>query len=100
MSSSSSFPLPEEFTDFVSKYFAFLWKIAESVEQNKPDECIQRIRNLNKVNAVLDTIFDSVDTDSSGGVTEEVAVPVDFDPSTLSLAMYLKWCKDSQTKRR
>lgn len=84
-----TFPLPDEFTEFVAKYFNLLWKIAESVEQNNSDQCIERIQYLNKINHTLESVFDS-----------EKTSPVKVDYNTLSLAMYLEWFKTQKAHEK
>lgn len=82
------FPLPEEFVDFVSRYFNLLEALSENTRQNKPDKCIQTMRELTRVNESLEDIF----------VSSPLESRVKFDYTTISLALYLDWIHNKSVK--
>ena len=80
--------MPEEFVDFVSRYFNLLEALSENTRQNKPDKCIQTMRELTRVNESLEDIF----------VSSPLESRVKFDYTTISLALYLDWIHNKSVK--
>ena len=89
------FPLPEEFTTFVAKYFSLLEQIGEGVKQNNPERCIDTLNALSRVNRLLASAGSQLSLQDLPPLPSN-GVKIDY--STLSLALYLEWCKSNVVK--
>jgi len=101
---SNQLPLPDEFSDFVTRYFKLLASVSVSIMDTNPDttKCISLLGKLEEINSQMDEMSEGIECAESEDNENESGIFSDENKTSMEinqlipLAMYLQWLKSNQ----